>query len=55
MKTDEELERMAYINGHPEIAELLARVIDAEEEIERLEGQLTHDARQVTYVVGVKP
>ena len=33
MRTDEELERMAYINGHTEIAELLARVIDAEQEV----------------------
>jgi uncharacterized protein (UPF0335 family) len=28
MKTPEELERLAYINGHTEIAGLLAQVID---------------------------
>jgi len=43
MKTPEELERLAYINGHTEIAEMLGQVIDHEDlltEIEDLEQQL---------------
>jgi hypothetical protein len=40
MRTPEELERLAYINGHAEIAELLGQVIDRDHEIDTLEHAL---------------
>jgi hypothetical protein len=40
MKTPEELERLAYINGHTEIADLLGQVIDQSEEIHELQCEI---------------
>ena len=42
MKTPEELERLAYINGHTEIADLLGQVIDQSEEIHELMDELDY-------------
>ena len=40
MKTPEELERLAYINGHTEIADLLAQVIDLQDDVFKLDSEL---------------
>ena len=40
MKTTEELERIAYANGDTAHADLLARIVELEAEVENLESQL---------------
>ena len=42
MKTPEELERLAYINGHTEIADLLGQVIDRDAEIQELMDEMDY-------------
>ncbi len=46
MKTPEELERMAYINGHTEIADLLGQSIDYLDEINQLEADLDNVTKE---------
>lgn len=40
MRTTEELESIAYANGDTSKAELLARIVELEAEVENLESQL---------------
>ena len=41
MKTTEELERIAYANGDTSKADLLARIVELEGQVEALEDQLS--------------
>ena len=46
MKTIEELEREAYISGNTAHADLLARIVELEGEVENLEDQLSDAAER---------